>query len=93
MAAGENIELAGFELLKAFSGIETHETSIIIPVFPNTQDIDQLAVDVDAHMERHGSGVGYLIQGHGMYTWGSDLQEALQHIEALEFLLDCHRNM
>jgi methylthioribulose-1-phosphate dehydratase len=32
---------------------------------------------------------GYLIRGHGIYTWGKDLDEAYRHIEIWEFLLEC----
>lgn len=35
----------------------------------------------------------YLIAGHGLYTWGSSIQEALRHLEALEFLFECELRM
>lgn len=88
MHAGTHVELSGLELLKAFSGVSTHEESISIPVFENTQDIASLAKQVDAHMNRHGTGHAYLIRGHGLYTWGVDLPATMRHLEALEFLFD-----
>jgi methylthioribulose-1-phosphate dehydratase len=30
---------------------------------------------------------GYLIAGHGLYTWGRDVEEAQRHLDAFEFLL------
>ena len=79
------------ELLKALQGIHTHKTEVIVPIFENNQDIDQLADEVDGYLaacdESGTSCYGYIIAGHGLYTWGSSVSEALRHIEALEFLL------
>ena len=39
---------------------------------------------------------GYLIRGHGLYTWGRDVAEALRHLEAFDFLFTCeleHRRL
>lgn len=83
------ITLSGYELLKAFSGNTTHECSIVVPVFENTQDIAALAKDVEAYMEQHGTGIAYLIRGHGLYTWGETLDDCERHLEAMEFLLAC----
>jgi len=78
-----------YELLKAFSGVSTHETSIIVPIFPNDQDIPRLSAEVEAYMVSHPPIHGYLIAGHGLYTWGRTMQETLRHIEAFEFLFQC----
>ncbi|MDX5299004.1 MAG: class II aldolase/adducin family protein, partial [Gammaproteobacteria bacterium] len=32
---------------------------------------------------------GYLIRGHGLYTWGATMDDCLRHVEALEFLFEC----
>lgn len=88
MAASSLVELSGLELLKAFSGNTSHQDTLRIPVFDNTQDIAALASQVDGWMAQHGTGHAYLIRGHGLYTWGRDLPETLRHLEALEFLLD-----
>lgn len=88
MQAEGPVTWQGLELLKAFRGTDSHEDSLSIPVFDNTQDIAALADQVERWMSVHGTGVGYLIRGHGMYTWGSNMAETLRHLEALEFLLD-----
>jgi len=31
----------------------------------------------------------YLLEGHGLYTWGRSVEEALRHTEALEFMFEC----
>jgi methylthioribulose-1-phosphate dehydratase len=80
--------LENYELLKAFPGIETHEARVTIPIFPNDQDIDRLSNTVDRWIDQHGDIHGYIIESHGFYTWGGSVDEALRHLEALEFLFD-----
>ncbi len=82
---------ANLEILKAFSGIKTHATSIVIPIFENNQDIEVLAHEVERYMTTHGQGIAYLIAGHGLYTWGADINESMRHLEALEYLFDYDR--
>jgi len=82
-----------YELLKALSGVTTHETSIIVPIFPNDQNIPRLSAEVEAYMDSHLPIHGYLIAGHGLYTWGRSMQETLRHIEAFEFLFQCELTM
>ncbi|AMK76786.1 methylthioribulose-1-phosphate dehydratase [Methylomonas methanica] len=83
------IVLKDYELLKAFAGINTHETRISIPIFGNDQDIPRLADKVENYLDRHDHAVyGYIIAGHGFYTWGASVDDALRHLEALEFLFD-----
>jgi methylthioribulose-1-phosphate dehydratase len=31
---------------------------------------------------------GFLLRGHGLYTWGDDLTQARRHVEIFEFLLE-----
>jgi len=37
---------------------------------------------------RHADSHGFLLRGHGLYTWGRDVTEAKRHVEVLEFLLE-----
>ena len=87
-AGAGHVRLAGYELLKAFHGNSTHEAAVDVPVFPNTQDMDVLAAQVDALLDRQAMW-GYLIDGHGLYAWGRDMAQARRHLEAFEFLLGC----
>jgi methylthioribulose-1-phosphate dehydratase len=84
----EAVVLEDYELLKALAGIDTHEARVVIPIFPNDQDIPRLARKVDEYIERRGDIYGYIIAGHGFYTWGASVRDALRHVEALEFLFD-----
>jgi len=92
VAEGE-VLLDGLEVLKAFDGIDTHDTELVIPVFPNDQDIAQLSQQVGEYLLRHPQVPGYLIAGHGLYTWGSSITSALRHLEAFEFLFECALEM
>lgn len=82
------VRLSGYELLKAFTGCETHATTVELPVFANDQDIPALAARI-ADFTPRGPFWGYLIDGHGLYAWGRDLPEACRHLEAFEALLAC----
>ena len=88
-AAEGMLRLQGWELQKAISGQDTHQGTLGIPVFPNTQHMPELVARVDAWLDAGKPLHAYLIDGHGIYTWGHDMAETMRHLEALEFLLDC----
>jgi len=92
-APAGSVKLEGYELLKAVAGHTTHATHIDLPVFPNTQDMSELVDRVDDWIRAGKPLYGYLIDGHGVYTWGRDMAEAERHIEALEFLLACELDL
>lgn len=84
------LEIGGYEMIKAFSGISTHTDRVRLAIFPNTQDIDDLAERVELEIEDGDLAVrhGFLMAGHGLYTWGRDVSEARRHVEAWEFLFE-----
>lgn len=89
--AGDTIRLEGYELLKAFPGLDTHAAVVTVPVLDNDQDILRLQAAVEARWARMAAPVvpGYLIRGHGVYVWGPDMDAALARLEGLEFMLAC----
>jgi methylthioribulose-1-phosphate dehydratase len=87
--AGDGIRLAGYELLKAFPGLPTHDAAVELPVFDNDQDIDRLQAAVEARWSGGPTPPGYLLRGHGIYVWGADMPQALLRLEAVEFMLRC----
>lgn len=89
----EQLILQDYELLKAFPGVDTHECSVIVPIFENDQNIQRLADKVDHYIQSEGVIYGYLIRGHGFYTWGVSVEDALRHVEAFEFLFECELRM
>jgi methylthioribulose-1-phosphate dehydratase len=89
LRSANELVLEGYEMLKAFPGISTHDVRVSLPIFENSQDIEALG-EIIAHQLRLGAQVpAYLIRGHGAYAWGRSLDEAERIIEALEHLLLC----
>ncbi|TWC29412.1 methylthioribulose-1-phosphate dehydratase [Pseudomonas sp. SJZ079] len=89
LSLSDSLVFADYELQKAFTGISSHESQVEVPIFDNDQDIARLAAKVQPWLERHPDCVGYLIRGHGLYTWGAQMSGALRQIEAFEFLFEC----
>ena len=87
------VRIEGYELIKAIAGQTTHAARIDVPVFPNTQHMPELEHQVEAWIQAGKPLYGYLIDGHGLYTWGRDMAAAERHIEAFEFLLGCELEM
>lgn len=87
--AGDAVVFEGYEMQKAFQGVSTHDCRVEVPVFDNDQDIARLGQAVEEYVKTHGLPVGYLIRGHGLYSWGATVFDARRQVEALEFLLEC----
>ncbi len=86
---GSELILEGYEVLKAFSGVDSHNTKVVLPIFDNDQTIARLATRVDAYLAANPTCPAYLIRGHGVYCWSEDLDSCLDKLEAVEFLLEC----
>lgn len=87
------VKLNDFELLKALSGVTTHEHTEIIPIFANDQDISRLAsktlnvlIEATSSKQTHG----YILAGHGLYTWGVTEAETIRHVDAINTLLESY---
>lgn len=78
----------GYEIHKIFPGIKTHKSTVVTPIFENSQDIAALADEVSDFLKVYPNTYGFLIRGHGFYTWGRDMQEAKNRIEAFEHLFE-----
>jgi methylthioribulose-1-phosphate dehydratase len=77
----------GYEVQKIFAGQTTHETTLLLPVVANDQDMVRLAGMIGPRLD--GATMGYLIRGHGAYVWAETMDMALARLEGLEFLLAC----
>ncbi|WP_419727970.1 methylthioribulose 1-phosphate dehydratase [Lichenicola sp.] len=87
LVSGAGIRFSGYEMIKAFEGQVTHDTTAILPVFDNSQDMQQLATTVGPRISSEVPG--YLLRGHGVYAWGRTVEQATANFEAIEFLLAC----
>lgn len=85
------VTISGYEMLKALPGITTHDTSVDLAIFPNTQDITALADELGERLRAGDEAVrhGFLINKHGLYTWAHDLDATRACLESLEFLFEC----
>ena len=81
------ISIEGYEMLKGLEGITTHEHCEWLPIFENSQDVPRLSERVAQTLTRHPSAHGFLLEGHGLYSWGANVTEAQRHIEFLIELL------
>ncbi len=88
--ADQRVTLSGYEMLKGLAGIRTHESSVAIHIFENTQEIATLAASLSRLRggEEAALRYGFLLRNHGLYTWGANLEEAQRHVEVLEFLFE-----
>ncbi len=85
------IKVCNYEILKAFKDVDTHEAEIEIPVFKNDQDMQRLRAKIEKWFEiNRGFNIyGFILEAHGIYTWSESMEEALNYIEAFEFLFEC----
>jgi methylthioribulose-1-phosphate dehydratase len=87
-ASAGGVSIAGYEMLKGLAGVKTHEHREWLPIIENSQDMPALARTVEQTLQTHADAHGFLLRGHGLYTWGNSLAEAKRHVEILEFLLE-----
>jgi methylthioribulose-1-phosphate dehydratase len=85
---GDELALTGLEMLKGLRGVTTHEHREVVPILANAQDMARLAGEVRGVLAAHPACHGFLLAGHGLYTWGADLAEAHRHVEIFEFLFE-----
>src|SRR3546814_11489717 len=64
------LRLQGYELLKAFRGIKTHDSALAVPVFANSQDMGSISRQVETTTVQ-GSLHGVLLRDTGPLGWGA----------------------
>jgi methylthioribulose-1-phosphate dehydratase len=82
------LAINGYEMLKALDGVRSHEHREWLPILDNTQNWPAASPRIEAVLAKHPEAHGFLIRGHGLYTWGPNLADAKRQMEALEFLLE-----
>ena len=87
-ARDAGLAITGFEMLKGLDGVTSHEHLEWIPIVGNDQDMPRLARAVRAALDRHPRAHAFLLERHGLYTWGRTIADAERHVEILEFLLE-----
>ncbi len=87
--AAASIALSNYEIVKGIRGYQSHDQTLDLPLFPNSQDMSELAAALRSHLKTRVFPFGFLLAGHGLYAWGTTMREARRHVEAFEFLLAC----
>jgi methylthioribulose-1-phosphate dehydratase len=80
------IPFSDYEIIKGIRGNSTHETTVHLPVFENSQNMEEFCTLL-ANRNNELINFGFLIFKHGIYTWGDSMAEAKRHLETWEFLL------
>jgi methylthioribulose-1-phosphate dehydratase len=87
-ASQGGVALEGYEMLKGLEGVRTHKHREWLPILENSQDMIELGERVSKTLRESPGIHGFLLREHGLYTWGTSLQEAKRHVEILEFLME-----
>lgn len=89
LIGADSYPFKGYEMQKAISGVHSHEHTLPLAIFDNTQDIPALAKHVQQRWQTKPLPFGLLVRGHGLYVWGQSLEQAKRHLEGWEFLINC----
>lgn len=88
----DEIIFEGYEVQKGFDGETTHDSTVSIPIFDNTQDM----IDFSKTLRSEAGKIkqhSFIMRKHGTYAWGKNLFEAKRHLETLEYLCQCEYMM
>ncbi|HRQ61182.1 MAG TPA: methylthioribulose 1-phosphate dehydratase [Alphaproteobacteria bacterium] len=83
---GDTLALDGYEMLKVFPGIVSHETILNLPLVDNSQDMSDMMESLAPRIE---DVPAYIIRNHGFYVWAESLERAEILVEGLDHLLRC----
>jgi methylthioribulose-1-phosphate dehydratase len=81
------VSLEGYEVLKGFEGITSHDVRVELPIFDNSQDMNAFCEELIAHKDRL-TVPAFIMRKHGTYAWGENLFTAKRHLETTEYLLE-----
>jgi len=87
-AQQQGLWIEGYEMLKGLEGVRSHLHREWLPIVENDQDMTRLAGGIETRLAECPGAHGFLLRGHGLYTWGKTLHEAKRHLEILEFVLE-----
>lgn len=86
--SGDILRFQGYEIQKGIAGQTTHDATIEIPVFENTQDMEYFSNTLKNNQQKLKNHC-FVIRKHGTYAWGKTTFEAKRHLETLEYLCQC----
>jgi len=83
-----SMKFQGYEILKGFNAVSSHESLVDIPVLDNSQDMEYFKHELNYRKEELQYSV-FMIKKHGFYAWGNNLFEAKRHLETFQYLCEC----
>lgn len=83
-----SIAIEGYEALKGFAGVESHEHAERVPIIENSTDQIALSHVIENVLLENPLIHGIYIRRHGLYSWGETVEEARRNVEILEFLFE-----
>jgi len=83
-----SMKFQGYEILKGFIAVTSHESTVEIPVLDNSQDMEYFKHELNYRKEELQYGV-FMIKKHGFYAWGNNLLDAKRHLETFQYLCEC----
>jgi methylthioribulose-1-phosphate dehydratase len=82
------VAVEGYEMLKGLSGVASHEHREWVPIVANDQDMTRLGDRLAKTLNQNPAAHAFLLERHGLYTWGATLADAERQVEILEFLFE-----
>lgn len=83
----KQVSLEGYEVLKGYEGITSHDVRVELPIFDNSQDMNTFCEVLVAQKDRL-TVPAFIMRKHGTYAWGENLFAAKRHLETTEYLLE-----
>lgn len=83
-----SITMKGYEVLKGLSSVTSHEHRERVPIVENSQDQIAFSHVIENVLLENPSIHGIYIRRHGLYSWGSNVEEARRNVEIFEFLFE-----
>lgn len=84
----DNVIFSGYEIQKGFKNQESHLSKIKVPIFSNSQRMEDIVFEINNRKEEI-TCFSIVLRKHGVYVWGSNLMEAKRHLETLDYLCQC----
>lgn len=84
-ANATSLRLPPLEMVKGL-GIWDENPRITLPLFQNHGDVNQIARDIEQQGSALQSVPALMIRDHGVTVWGSNVQEAFNRVECIEFI-------
>lgn len=84
---GDHLALPRVEMIKAL-GVWDDDAETTLPIFPNHAQVARIGDLAEGFLQANPDALPALIvRDHGVTAWGRTIPEAVQHFEAVEFLL------